>query len=89
MPVKKYSCLCVRIFFISTIFTKYSKMEVGQMLCDMTFGKGAKDGLPIAMGYISVAFAFGMIAVQRNAGVVAGFNHSQTLPARASLRARI
>lgn len=35
------------------------------MLNDMTFSKGAKDGLPIAMGYISVAFAFGMIALQK------------------------
>lgn len=30
----------------------------------MTFRKGFKDGVPIALGYISVAFAFGMLAVQ-------------------------
>lgn len=34
------------------------------MVEKLTFCMGAKDGLPIAMGYVSVAFAFGMIAVQ-------------------------
>lgn len=35
------------------------------MLQELTFGKGVKDGLPIALGYLSVSFAFGMIAVQK------------------------
>lgn len=35
------------------------------MLEKLTFSKGAKDGLPIALGYLSVSFAFGMIAVQK------------------------
>lgn len=30
----------------------------------LTFKKGLKDGLPICLGYISVAFAFGMMATQ-------------------------
>lgn len=30
----------------------------------LTFLKGAKDGIPIALGYLSVAFAFGMLSVQ-------------------------
>lgn len=30
----------------------------------LTFKKGLKDGLPICLGYISVSFAFGMIATQ-------------------------
>ena len=32
----------------------------------LTFSKGFKDGIPIALGYISVAFAFGMLAVSKN-----------------------
>ena len=28
------------------------------------FSKGMKDGLPIALGYLSVSFAFGMISVK-------------------------
>lgn len=35
------------------------------MLGQLTFSKGVKDGLPIAMGYLSVSFAFGMIALQK------------------------
>lgn len=35
------------------------------MLNELTFGKGIKDGLPIAFGYLSVAFAFGMICIQK------------------------
>lgn len=31
---------------------------------ELTFRKGVKDGLPICLGYISVSFAFGMMAVQ-------------------------
>lgn len=31
----------------------------------LTFYKGLKDGLPIAFGYLSVAFAFGMLAVEK------------------------
>jgi len=31
----------------------------------LTFRKGFKDGLPIALGYISVSFAFGMLAVEK------------------------
>ncbi len=31
----------------------------------LTFQKGFKDGVPIALGYISVAFAFGMLAVEK------------------------
>ena len=31
----------------------------------LTFRKGFKDGVPIALGYISVAFAFGMLAVEK------------------------
>lgn len=31
----------------------------------LTFRKGIKDGVPIALGYISVAFAFGMLAVEK------------------------
>ena len=30
-----------------------------------TFQKGIRDGFPIAMGYLSVSFAFGMLAVQK------------------------
>lgn len=30
---------------------------------NMTFKKGLKDGLPIAIGYLSVSFAFGILAV--------------------------
>jgi len=30
----------------------------------LTFKKGIKDGLPICLGYISVSFAFGMMAAQ-------------------------
>lgn len=30
----------------------------------LTFQKGLKDGLPICLGYISVSFAFGMLATQ-------------------------
>nr|WP_319487423.1 AzlC family ABC transporter permease [uncultured Caproiciproducens sp.] len=30
----------------------------------LTFKKGLKDGLPICLGYISVSFAFGMMATQ-------------------------
>ncbi|QEY34683.1 AzlC family ABC transporter permease [Caproiciproducens galactitolivorans] len=30
----------------------------------LTFQKGLKDGLPICLGYISVSFAFGMMATQ-------------------------
>ncbi len=29
-----------------------------------SFAKGLRDGLPIALGYVSVSFAFGMMAVQ-------------------------
>ena len=29
------------------------------------FSRGARDGLPIALGYLSVSFAFGMLAVQQ------------------------
>ncbi|MGN0605446.1 MAG: AzlC family ABC transporter permease [Oscillospiraceae bacterium] len=32
----------------------------------LTFRKGFKDGLPILMGYFSVSFAFGMLAVSKN-----------------------
>lgn len=31
----------------------------------MTFRRGFKDGIPIALGYISVSFAFGMLAVEK------------------------
>ncbi len=31
----------------------------------LTFANGAKDGLPIAFGYLSVSFAFGMVCVQK------------------------
>ncbi len=30
-----------------------------------TFGKGFRDGLPILLGYLSVAFAFGMLGTER------------------------
>ena len=30
----------------------------------LTFRKGLKDGLPICLGYISVSFAFGMMATE-------------------------
>lgn len=33
---------------------------------ELTFRKGFKDGLPIFMGYFSVSFAFGMLAVSKN-----------------------
>lgn len=32
----------------------------------LSFYKGFKDGMPIALGYFSVAFAFGMLAVSKN-----------------------
>ncbi len=38
------------------------------MMCSnsgLTFGRGLRDGIPIAFGYISVAFAFGMSAVTK------------------------
>lgn len=31
----------------------------------LTFGRGMKDGLPIAFGYLSVSFAFGMLALEK------------------------
>lgn len=31
----------------------------------LTFAKGARDGLPIAFGYLSVSFAFGMVCIQK------------------------
>lgn len=31
----------------------------------LTFSKGFRDGLPILLGYVSVAFAFGMLATER------------------------
>lgn len=31
----------------------------------MNFRKGFKDGIPIALGYLSVSFAFGMLAVEK------------------------
>ncbi|MBQ9942552.1 MAG: AzlC family ABC transporter permease [Christensenellaceae bacterium] len=31
----------------------------------LTFKKGIKDGLPIALGYLSVSFAFGILAVEK------------------------
>ncbi len=36
------------------------------MINQLTFSKGMKDGIPIALGYLSVSFAFGMLAVSRN-----------------------
>jgi predicted branched-subunit amino acid permease len=35
-----------------------------QQKTELTFRKGLKDGIPICLGYISVSFAFGMMAVQ-------------------------
>lgn len=35
------------------------------MLKNLTFSKGVRDGLPIALGYLSVSFAFGMICIQK------------------------
>ena len=32
---------------------------------ELTLAKGVKDGLPIAFGYVSVAFAFGMLAIEK------------------------
>lgn len=32
-------------------------------MSDLTFKKGVKDGIPIALGYLSVSFAFGVTAV--------------------------
>ena len=34
------------------------------MNSSMTFKKGLKDGIPIALGYLSVSFAFGVTAVE-------------------------
>lgn len=31
----------------------------------LTFARGARDGLPIALGYLSVSFAFGILAVEK------------------------
>jgi 4-azaleucine resistance transporter AzlC len=31
----------------------------------LSFRKGLKDGVPIALGYVSVSFAFGMLAVEK------------------------
>ena len=31
----------------------------------LTFSKGFRDGIPIALGYLSVAFAFGMLAIEK------------------------
>ncbi|MBR0462877.1 MAG: AzlC family ABC transporter permease [Clostridia bacterium] len=39
----------------------------------MTFRKGLRDGLPIGLGYLSVSFAFGMMAVR------AGFTVAQAV----------
>lgn len=35
------------------------------MKSELTFYKGFKDGLPIAFGYISVSFAFGILAIEK------------------------
>ena len=32
----------------------------------LTFLKGMRDGLPVALGYLSISFAFGMLAVSKN-----------------------
>ena len=32
-------------------------------MSSLTFKKGLKDGIPIALGYLSVSFAFGVTAV--------------------------
>ena len=39
-------------------------MPEEQQKTELTFHKGLKDGLPICLGYLSVSFAFGMMAVQ-------------------------
>ena len=35
-----------------------------------SFNKGLKDGLPIAIGYFSVSFAFGIFAVENGLSVM-------------------
>lgn len=42
------------------------------------FLKGVKDGLPICVGYISVAFVFGMLCLERGVGVGFGLLISAT-----------
>lgn len=32
---------------------------------DLNFYNGFKDGLPIALGYLSVSFAFGILAIEK------------------------
>lgn len=34
----------------------------------LSFAKGAKDGIPIALGYLAVSFGFGLMAVQMGIG---------------------
>ncbi len=38
---------------------------MGQKRLMKRFLKGLKDGIPIALGYLSVSFAFGMLAIQK------------------------
>lgn len=44
------------------------KKYKGVIKLKFSFYKGFKDGVPIALGYFSVAFAFGMLAVSKNFG---------------------
>ena len=50
------------LFYASNISTKRWELMINQL----SFSKGFKDGVPIALGYLSVAFAFGMLAVSKN-----------------------
>ncbi len=48
-----------------------------QTVCN-DFGKGLRDGVPIGLGYVSVAFAFGMMAVSQGLPVWAAVAISMT-----------
>ena len=52
-------------------------MEETTQICNH-FGKGLRDGLPIGLGYVSVAFAFGMMAVSQGLPVWAAAAISMT-----------
>jgi len=51
------------LFRIYAIINKQFSSEA--LFVMLTFRKGLKDGIPIALGYISVSFAFGMLAVEK------------------------
>ena len=46
----------------------------GEIVMDLTLYKeGCKDGMPIALGYLSVSFTFGMLCVSSGVDVITAF----------------